>query len=624
MLEIFSKIYDHDDNLILNTVKILIIIFVSISLIANFSPYYHGIDSFVYGISAIDLANGSYGFTNKFLQETGDWEFIPNQWVKTIHNTAIPIGGVGIYGIATIAYIIGGNYGLFYLVPIATILLLIFSERIATNLFGRFVGFVTLILVATDITIFNHGTQLLTDNIFTLLFILGVFYFIKFLHDGQERFILLSSVFFVASTFLRYNGIIVFPIEIILVIGNLVLFSKITTKNEPTNPINSSSNIFSLTAISKKYIKINIFLIAPWIFFFLFLFSYNQYYFGDPFINYFDQSPWPNDYQRGSIESFFEFDNNRIEWIKLYAIELLPDKLHLDLQNLFLNYLGSFIGSVFEAFLLFAILIVGLVISIYDKQHRTELIVFILLILGLVALFSSNLVTSMGGAEIKTTWTRYMIPLLPLVFMYIGFIIHRIWEKNLKNNIKSKPIWIYSVLRIGFLAVIFYFFICSFYDSISFQEIVDFNFKINNPQVYAEENKNTNEIPKNSIVFGGSARRALLHDGIPLYPFWGYWPLIREEWRPDLVDTKPIDTLKKLMENGYQAFVLKPKTDIEIQYYRYLESNYGIIQKIYSLNYCKIELIENFNENNTAISKSDNICYGGQQLIFTKPVIINP
>ncbi|MGI0056689.1 MAG: glycosyltransferase family 39 protein, partial [Nitrosarchaeum sp.] len=328
-MELFSKIYDHDDNVVLNTVKILIIIFVSISLIANFSPYYLGIDSFVYGISAIDLANGSYGFTNKFLQETGDWEFVPNQWAKTIHNTAIPIGSVGIYGISTIAYLIGGNYGLFYLGPLATVLLLIFSERIATNLFGRFVGFVTLLLVATDITIFTHGTQLLTDNIFTLFFIFGCFYLVKFLRDGQEKFILLCSTFFVASTFLRYNSIITLPIEIILVIGNFVLLSKIMKKHETLITENSSSNIFSLTMISKKYTKISIFLIVPWLFFFLFLFSYNQYYFGDPLTNYFDQSPLPNEYQRGSIESLLEFDINRIEWIKLYAVELLPDKLHL-------------------------------------------------------------------------------------------------------------------------------------------------------------------------------------------------------------------------------------------------------------------------------------------------------
>src|SRR3990172_2115616 len=90
------------DFSILDAFKILIILFVGISILSNFIPYYEGADSLVYGISSRNLATGSWGFSNELLEETGKWEFVPNQWVKTIQNTAVPIGGDGIYGFAAI------------------------------------------------------------------------------------------------------------------------------------------------------------------------------------------------------------------------------------------------------------------------------------------------------------------------------------------------------------------------------------------------------------------------------------------------------------------------------------------------------------------------------------------
>ena len=150
---------------IINIIKIAIIIFVSISLLGNFSPFYFGSDSLVYGLAAINIANGSWGITNELLQETGSWDFTPSQWIKTEHNTAIPGGALGIHGVSSAFYFIGGYAGLFYLGPIFTILLLIFSERIATKLFGSFVGFVSLVTISSSTIIFRFGLQLLTDII---------------------------------------------------------------------------------------------------------------------------------------------------------------------------------------------------------------------------------------------------------------------------------------------------------------------------------------------------------------------------------------------------------------------------------------------------------------------------
>ena len=44
--------------------KIFIFILISIWFIGYFSPFYNGADSKLYGVSAIDLANGEYGYSN--------------------------------------------------------------------------------------------------------------------------------------------------------------------------------------------------------------------------------------------------------------------------------------------------------------------------------------------------------------------------------------------------------------------------------------------------------------------------------------------------------------------------------------------------------------------------------
>ena len=110
----------------INLAKIALIVFSSLYLIGNFDPFYEGVDSLLYGLTAIELStNDSYQISNLLLENSGKWEFIPHQWVKTIHNTAIPRSNPGLPFLATLSYSIGGDYGLFYLGPIFTIALLI-------------------------------------------------------------------------------------------------------------------------------------------------------------------------------------------------------------------------------------------------------------------------------------------------------------------------------------------------------------------------------------------------------------------------------------------------------------------------------------------------------------------
>ncbi len=269
--------------LILDILKILFIVFVAFSFLAQMDPYYNKTDSYVYANTAINLAdNGKYGFSNELLQETGLWEFVPYSYSKTVQNVAVPMqSSIGMHGITTLAYLLGGYYGLFYLTPIFSILLIIAVDRICINLFGRFAAFIAVVLTGTSSVIFFMGTQLMSESIFTFFFIIGIYFLVKFFRNKDEKTILLSSVFLVASSFIRPNGIISFPIELVLVTG--FLFLPIILKNHINIESKTTSNSFyiSYKKNRKKLFRIIFFMSIPWLFFFLFNFAYNYIYFDD-------------------------------------------------------------------------------------------------------------------------------------------------------------------------------------------------------------------------------------------------------------------------------------------------------------------------------------------------------
>ena len=155
-------------NYVINLIKISILVFFSVMIISSFIPYYEASsDSYLYGLKSISITEGkSWEVTNDYLKETGDWVYVPNSWKKTIQDTAIPKYLPGFPAIGSIFYLIGGIYGLFYLGPILGILLLIISERIATNFFGKYVGLLTLIFLATNGIIWVGSKYLLSDNVF--------------------------------------------------------------------------------------------------------------------------------------------------------------------------------------------------------------------------------------------------------------------------------------------------------------------------------------------------------------------------------------------------------------------------------------------------------------------------
>ena len=134
----------------LDIIKVVIIGFFSIYVIGSAMPYYFGSDSLIYGESVFLLSQGSIEYTNELMERFEGGPFEPGQWVSTVHGTAVPKASIGIIVIGLISFLIGGEYGLLYVGPVATILLFIFTERITTKFFGGFAGLVALIFVATD------------------------------------------------------------------------------------------------------------------------------------------------------------------------------------------------------------------------------------------------------------------------------------------------------------------------------------------------------------------------------------------------------------------------------------------------------------------------------------------
>jgi len=584
---------------ILDVLKIGIIIFASFSLVANFLPYYNGGDDYDIAIAGIILANGTYGYTNELWQETGTSRSNPQHWLATTQNVLVPISSPGIVFTSAFSYLIAGYYGLFYLGPIFTILFLIVSERISTKLFGSFVGLITLVFLVSNLAIFLIGRQLLTDNVFALFSILGIYYLIKFFHEKKDKLILISSIFFVLSAFFRFNGLIFLPIEVLLVVGYFV-FQNISTSRKELISNNILTKITFSKINSKRILKISALMILPWLSVFLFYFSFNDYYFGDPFTSYY--SIWGFDSQY-LFSSFFIFDSERFDSIEYYSISFLPDLLRTNLQN-FSSDLDEYFLNILLTIFSFFILGAALIIALYRKSKRSEIIVLISFVLVLLLFYSSDYVVSIGGQQ-----DRFMIPAFVLTYTLIGFLIVKILKLNLgrfsfmNTNIASKS------FKIGFLIVVGIFLFLSLIDSESVKATLKDDLNFNNPQVYANRYPLEHEgFSEKSIIVETKGKRAMEYNVSPFIPVKG--TQFKHELDINLVPPRVFPQLERLLVEGYDAYTFKEHTwQFDPFFFRYLEAEHGIILKDYSKTFCKMHLIENVSETSENQIKSDDICY---------------
>jgi len=581
---------------ILTISKIIVIAFASFYLLTNFVPYYEGADAYIFAIPALNLSEGgSYSITNELLQETGRWEFVPLHWSKTVFNTAVPNVDIGVPLIAAFSKIVSGYYGLFYLGPIFTILLLVVSERIASKLFNKHVGFITLLLLSSNIWIIDTGHHLMSDNVFAIFSLLGIFYLMKFFKHGNNLHLLYCSTFFAISSFLRINGVIFLPIEVLLILGFIIHRKQTTTY--PLNSNEKNSYLFLSRLSTKKLFLIPLFLIVPWLLFFSVWFGYNDYYFGDPLNYYLKVRPEIDGYVPKSItQTFFSVDSDRFEVIKGYLRTILPSPLSTNLYDI-PNQYDHLFGKYWVGLLSLFLLVSFLIISLRFKTKRLEVMIFVIFIIGTIWFYTSS-----PGAEStlpRAVSRRYMISTFPLIFMLIGFFYLKLLQGLSQQR---NRVFLARSLKIIFLLIIIVFLSFSFYFSQPIQALVTNEFKLISPVDLMERYPLDSEgLKKNDVILDSVGYKTPEYGVIPFNGLLGHETA--EKFNSSRSIQNSIQLLKKTITDGYDFYVLKePSREVDKQFFNYLATNHGFQFTEYSKSFCKLKLVGDNNKT------SDQIC----------------
>ena len=546
------------ENNLLKIIKIAIIVFISFSVLGHFIPFFEGSNSYHYGTASILLVEEGITKSNPLWEKYETDEFLVENWLLTDQNEMIPMSGNGLIALGGIAYLFGGYFGLYYLSPIFFIVLLVVSERIATNLFGKYAGLITLILLSTSNLLFRNSIQFHTESLFCLLFVLGAYFLIKFGRNNQSYLILIASAFFAFSSTVRLSGIILFPIEFfiltIFIINNYLKTKKI--KNEE-----------NMKNINKKIILLPL-AIIPWVVFFL-IFAYgNIATTGEPFVTYGTLNAGHNVSFESSPSALITFEQIDFEHIKQYSKYLLPyifAGAFNNIDNNFENILGEhWIG-------LIPLIILSLIfISSYKlKKKKLELFVMILLIFGTVWVYSS--ITSEELGEIGVPG-RYVLPAFVLSSMIFGYAIEQIFSKiRKKNGLKPK------ILQLSLVSVLFVFVIISFYFTPAITMLEHDNY-FKNPFDYAIEFPlKENGSNDKSILVTAMGSRALEYNLIPFNPTSN-----------QIIANESVESLNLLVKD-YDVFVFKtPYSNNEIKTMSELEKK-GFVFMDYSENFCSLQ-----------------------------------
>ena len=533
MLDIFKTTFPNKSNLFFNITKIFIIIICAFYLLGNFSPFFEGQDSYLYGIQSVFLSNGIYEIPNPLLKETGRLEFTGGNWNPTIHGTMIPIGNIGTPILGTVAYLLGGYYGLFYLGPILGITLLILYERITTKLFGKYIGLLSLLFLATCHIFFRSALLLNTDAIFTLFFFPGIYYLIIFLHNGNEKHIFLASIFFVLANLIKIPGLVLFPLEVISVLSLFFIRKYFYNKS-----------FIKLTQIkiSKKNIsKIILFSLIPWIIFFSFWFSYNDYFYGDFTNTYHSVHKGEERATSKLLVNALTINNNDFEQFKDYAKYLLPYQfpaIFNTLENNFEDTLGqNWIGLSIPALLAFL-----LYTSFKQKSYRIEFLIFTFFIFGILWFHSGFKTEERASFGVPA---RYMLPIILLSFIAWSFLIVKFFSSFQTNNYKK-------YFKLIILLILGSFFVLAFYFSPPIQFFVDENFFKDPSETASRYPLELEGIAEKSIVLSRNTDNVIEYGLIPFH-----LPPIEQ-----LNDDKK-RLLSDVILDGYSVYIFKEPTRLD-------------------------------------------------------------
>ncbi|RZD46689.1 MAG: hypothetical protein CXT78_03705 [Thaumarchaeota archaeon] len=558
MIEKYAKNSNKLEKNLVKITKITIIIFISFSILGQFVPFFEGSNSYFYGTASILFVEEGVTIPNPLLEKYETNEFLVENWLRTDQNEMIPMSGNGLIVLGGIAYLFGGYFALYYLSPILFIILLIVSERTATKLFGKYAGLITLILLSASNLLFRNSIQLHTESLFCLLFVLGTYFLIKFGRTNQSHLILISSIFFAFSSTVRLSGIILFPIEIIILTAFIInnYFKNRKIKNKQSK----SKNLISLSLA-----------IIPWIVFLL-IFAYgNIATTGDPFVTYGTLNEGHTKVFESSPSALITFEKIDFENIKQYSKYLLPYIFAGGFNNIDNNYediLGDhWIGLV-------PLIIFGLILiySYKSKNKKLEIFVMMLLIAGIVWFYSS--VTSEEFGEIGVPG-RYMLPAFVLSSIIFGYGIEQIFT----NIRKRKGIKI-KILQLSLISVLVVVVLTSYSFTPAVTMLEQDNY-FKNPFDYEREFPLEDEaINENSVILTPIGSRAQEYDTTAFSPTITNGTYLNS-----------IKLLENIIQEGYDVYTFKvPFNESEKNIINNLIDEYGLVLKEYSTTFCKIEL----------------------------------
>jgi len=558
--------------MMLNVVKIFIISFVALYLIGNFNPYFETIDGYSHGLSAKQFSNGELFFTNDLIG--AGIEFLPPDMMLTNDGKhLLYVGYAGFSGLTTASYIIGENFGLFYLGPITGILFLITIERFSTHFFGKYVGLLTLLFLSTSNLFYRSALNLQTESIFGIVFLLGCYFLIKFFKKQNINYILFSSTFFVIATLMRTNGIVYFPVELLL----LSVFFIIGFKKPKIlfRLSNSHEKLFSL----KNFTKILFFTFIPWIILLIFWFSFYGYFFDDPLTNNGFEEKGTGE-TSGLISSIFSLETKNFENLKQYSKYLLPYQFPriIDTTTIFSD-ITDLLGNNWLGVISLSLLSCFIALSVIMKKNRLILITFSVMIVGTGWFFGS--ITSEERA-LRGVPGRFMLPAFTLYSMILGMFIVSLLNCS---YFKTQSGNFFKIIKVSFVLFLIIFFSFAFYFSTPSSAIQNNSFELKNPFQLAERYPLDNEGLTN-------------HDVLIGYNFeaWDYGFI---QFQPEIsindetISPDSINLLKQIMDENYEIYLLKNPTDnLDRKVYSILSKNPEFSFKEYSKSFCKLELIQ--------------------------------
>jgi len=337
--------------------------------------------------------------------------------------------------------------------------------------------------------------------------------------------------------------------------------------------------------------KISLAVAVPWVLFLIFWFTYYDFYFDDPFTNYRQITATANElaysseiHKDAKFSSLFTLEPKSFENVKGFSKYLLPYQFPATYNQLDNNF-DSVLGKNWLGLAGILILFSSLIISLYFKIKRVEILIFLILIVSIVWFYSA--VTTQERAADGVPG-RYMIPPFILSSMIFSFLIIKILkQKSIKIPVK--------VIKIVIIIILISFFSAAIYHANPAQALIKGEWEFKNPLKFADRYPLDLEgLSSQSVVIDLNGDFAVDYGVIP------YNPVYKGELYPE-----SIELLKHIILDGYDVFIFKqPTVSAEKDIIKDLINNHGFVVKDYSKSFCKIML----KEPNEVKENSDDIC----------------